>query len=410
MPLYRYKVRNKEGVVLSGTLEGVDLPGVVERLDQLGYIPITIKEEKSKRPAAGGGPSIRIPFLTPRVKLVDLITFTRQFVTLHKAGLPMLTAITALQAQTKSKALSQALDGIRKDLMGGITLSSALSRYPHIFNELYVNSVWAGETGGVLDEILARVADLLDHERKLRSDILSALRYPMFVVITFFIAIFVLATFVLPKFIGLLTMSGGKIPLPTQVLIIVTSILQKFWIYGVLVIAIIAVLFYLFLRTKPGRLWWDRTKLLIPIMGGIFYKITLSRFARMFETLDRTGLPILRALSLVSKTIGNTYIGGKIELITESVRRGRGISAPMRESKVFPPMVVQMVATGEESGALDDMLRQVSDYYDSEVEYAVKNLTGMIEPVLILFLGVGVVFVILAVIMPYLQILTQLAR
>jgi type IV pilus assembly protein PilC len=408
MPLYRYRVRNRDGAILTGTLEGTDLPGVIERLDTLGYIPITIKEEKSKR--SGGGPKINIPFLSPRVKLVELITFTRQFVTLHKAGLPMLTAITALQAQTKSKALKDALDGVRKDLMGGITLSSALSRYPHIFNELYVNSVWAGETGGVLDEILGRIADLLDHERKLNSDIMSALRYPVFVVITFTIVIFVLATFVLPKFINMLSSYGSKVPLPTKILIELTTALKHYWMFGIIGIALLAALFYMFIRTKNGRLLWDQVRINVPIFGNIAYNITISRFARMFETLDRAGLPILRSLSLVGKTSGNAFIASKIDIIAESVRRGRGIATPMREVKVFPPMVVQMIATGEESGALDDMLRQISDYYDSELEYTVKNLTGMIEPILILVLGVGVVFVILAVLMPYFNILSQLGR
>ncbi len=408
MPLYRYRVRNKEGAILTGTLEGADLPGVVERLDSLGYIPITIKEEKVKR--VSGGRQINIPFLSPRVKLIDLITFTRQFVTLHKAGLPMLTAISALQAQTKSKQLADALESIRKDLMGGITLSSALSKFPNIFNELYVNSVWAGETGGVLDEILSRISDLLEHERRLRADILSALRYPALIVVAFFGAIIVLATFVLPKFVGLLTSTGGKIPLPTKVLIGISNILQHYWIFIFLGIGLIFVLFFTFVRTKAGRLWWDQIKLNLPIYGAISFEITLSRFARMFETLDRAGLPILRSLSLVSKTCGNSFIGAKVDLIAESVRRGRGLSTPMRETKVFPPMVVQMVSTGEESGALDDMLHQVSDYYDSELEHTVKNLTGIIEPVLILVMGVGVIFVILAVIMPYLNLLGTMSR
>ncbi|MCX7785464.1 MAG: type II secretion system F family protein [candidate division WOR-3 bacterium] len=406
MPLFRYKVRNKDGVILSGTLEGVDLAGVLERLDALGYIPISVTEDKLKKPLTGK--EITIPFLRPRVKLVDLITFTRQFVTLHKAGLPMLTAINALKAQTRNKEMARALDGISRDLMGGVTLSTALSRYPHIFNELYVNSVWAGETGGVLDEILSRIADLLEHERRLRSDILSALRYPIFVMVVFFIAIIVLATFVLPKLLGILTTLKGKMPLPTRLLIAIVNILQSYWVYGFLGIGLLIVLFYLFIRTKGGRLWWDRVKLSLPIMGGISYRITLSRFARMFETLDRTGLPILRTLNLVSKTVGNAYFATKIEAIAESVRRGKGLAAPMREAKIFPPMVVQMVATGEESGALDDMLRQVSEHYDTELEYIVKNLTSMIEPILIMVLGVGAIFVILAVILPYMQILASI--
>ncbi len=406
MPLFRYKVRNKDGVILTGTLEGVDLVSVLERLDALGYIPISVTEDKVKKAILEK--EIRIPILAPRVKLVDLINFTRQFVTLHKAGLPMLTAINALKAQTKNKEMVRALDGISRDLMGGVTLSTALSRYPHIFNELYVNSVWAGETGGVLDEILSRVADLLEHERRLRSDILSALRYPMFVIVVFFVAMIVLATFVLPKMLSILTVLKGKMPLPTRLLIAITKILQNYWVYGFLVIGILVVLFYLFVRTKGGRLWWDRVKLSLPILGGIFYRTTLSRFARMFETLDRTGLPILRTLNLVSKTVGNAYFATKIEAIAESVRRGKSLAAPMREAKIFPAMVVQMVSTGEESGALDDMLRQISDHYDSELEYIVKNLTSMIEPILIMILGVGAVFVILAVILPYMQILASI--
>ncbi|MEO0068180.1 MAG: type II secretion system F family protein [candidate division WOR-3 bacterium] len=404
MPLFRYKVRDKQGRIVSGTLEGADIKTVTDQIDALGYIPISIREEKR---AAIRGPQINLSQYFERVKLVDLINFTRQFVTLHRAGLPMLTAIGALQAQTKSKPLAKALDAIRKDLMGGAGLSVAMAKHPRIFNDLYVNSVWAGETGGVLDDILDRLVMLLEHERKLRSDVGSAMRYPIILMVFFVIAVIVLATFVLPKFVSLLTTVGGKMPLPTQILIAVTNFMGKYWYIIALLLAAVVVLFYMFIRTSAGRMWWDRTKLRLPIFGPIVYKMALSRFARMFETLDRTGLPILRSLNLVSKTIGNVYLSQAVDSLTESVRRGRGLAAPMRELGVFPPMVVQMVATGEESGALDEMLKQISDYYDSEVEYAVKNLTGMIEPIMILMMGVAAVFLIVAIIMPYMSILTS---
>lgn len=402
MPLFRYKVRDREGKIISGTLEGSDLNTIVERLDSFQYVPITIREEKR-----AASVSIDIGKFFERTKPVDLINFTRQFVTLHRAGLPMLSAIGALQAQTKAKPLSRALDAIRKDLMGGTALSAAMSKYPRVFSELYVNSIWAGETGGVLDDILDRLVLLLEHDRKLRSDVGSAMRYPIILMFGFVVAIIVLATFVLPKFTMLLTQVGGKMPLPTKILIAFTNFMAHFWYVVILLIAGVAILFYLFIRTPAGRLWWDRTKLRLPIFGPILYKMSLSRFARMFETLDRTGLPILRSLGLVAKTVGNVYIGGAVDKLAESVRRGRGLAAPMRELGVFPVMVVQMVATGEESGALDEMLKQVSDYYDSEVEYAVKNLTAMIEPIMILVMGVGVIFLIIAIIMPYLSILTS---
>jgi type II secretory pathway component PulF len=402
MPLFRYKVRDKEGKIIAGTLEGTDVTSVVERLDTFGYIPITIREEKR---ATGVGVDFGRFF--ERVKPVDLINFTRQFVTLHRAGLPMLSAIGALQAQTKSKPLANALDAIRKDLMGGTALSAAMSKFPRVFSELYVNSIWAGETGGVLDDILDRLVMLLEHERKLKSDVGSAMRYPLILMVGFVIAIVVLSTFVLPKFTMLLTTVGGKMPLPTMILMAFTSFMQKFWYVIFLLMAGVAVLSYLFIRTPAGRLWWDRLQLRIPIIGPILYKMALSRFARMFETLDRTGLPILRSLGLVAKTVGNVYVGGAVDKLAESVRRGRGLAAPMREIGVFPTMVVQMVATGEESGALDDMLKQVSDYYDQEVEYAVKNLTAMIEPIMILFMGVGAIFLIISILMPYMSILTS---
>jgi len=406
MPLFSYKVRDREGKVLTGTVEGSDVNSVIEKLDALGYIPLSIKEIKQP---AGGGFSLEGLF-AGRVKAIDLINFTRQFVTLHKAGLPMLSAISALQTQTRSKALAKALDGIRKDLMGGASLSQAMAKYPRIFNELYVNSVWAGETGGVLDEILTRLADLLEHERKLRSEVMSALRYPIILMIGMIVAVVVLSSFVLPKFIMLLTGLGTKVPTPTRVLIAFVTFMKNYWAIGFFFLAILGILFYTFIRTKAGRLWWDRVKLKIPIAGPLIYQMVLARFARMFETLDRTGLPILRSLALVSKTVGNAYISQHIDAIAESVRRGRGIAPPMRESGVFPPMVVQMVATGEESGALDEMLRQVADYYDTEVERMAKNLTGLIEPVLILIMGIGVVFIIIAVIMPYMNILTSFGQ
>jgi type IV pilus assembly protein PilC len=403
MPLYRYKVKDKDGKVLTGSLEGTDVNTIVERLDTLGYSPITITEVKKAAVSMSGIGGM----FGGRVRAVDLINFTRQFVALHKAGLPMLSAIGALQSQTRSKALSNSLDLIRKDLMGGASLSVAMSKFPRIFDELYVNSVWAGETGGVLDEIMARLADLLDHERKLRSDVQSAMRYPAILMVGFVVAAIVLATYVMPKFVGILSSTGGKMPMVTKILITGVSIMQKFWFLGIMVIGVVAAMFYLFTRTGDGKLWWDRSKLKIPIFGQLFYKMTMSRFSRMFETLDRTGLPILRCLGLVAKTAGNAYISQAIDKVAESVRRGRGISAPMRESGVFPPMVVQMVATGEESGALDDMLKQISDFYDGEVEFAVKNLTGMIEPVLILIMGVGIIFLIIAVISPYMSILSS---
>jgi len=406
MPLFSYKVRDREGKVLTGTVEGSDVNSVIEKLDALGYIPLSIKEIKQP---SGGGFSLEDLF-AGRVKAIDLINFTRQFVTLHRAGLPMLSAISALQAQTRSKALAKALDGIRKDLMGGASLSQAMAKYPRIFNELYVNSVWAGETGGVLDEILSRLADLLEHERRLRSEVMSALRYPIILMVGMIVAVVVLSSFVLPKFIMLLTGLGTKVPTPTRILIAFVNFMKNYWAVGFFFVAILGILFYTFIRTKAGRLWWDRVKLKIPIAGPLIYQMILARFARMFETLDRTGLPILRSLALVSKTVGNAYISQHIDAIAESVRRGRGIAPPMRESGVFPPMVVQMVATGEESGALDEMLRQVADYYDTEVERMAKNLTGLIEPVLILIMGIGVVFIIIAVIMPYMNILTSFGQ
>jgi type II secretory pathway component PulF len=407
MPIFRYKVRDRDGGIVSGTLEGTDVATIVERLDTLGYLPITIEEIKGARLAAASGMETWLRnAMAQKVKPTDIINFTRQFVTLHKAGLPMLSAVGALQNQTRNKTLVNALDMIRKDLMGGASLSAAMAKFPNIFNELYVNSVWAGETGGVLDDILTRLCELLEHERKMKSEVMSALRYPIMVVCAFGGAVLILTTFVLPKFMDMIAKVGAKTPLPTKILMMVTGFMGRYWGILFLLIGGVAALFYLFIRTKDGRLWWDRYKLKMPLFGDIVFKMTLSRFSRMFETLDRTGLPILRSLNLVSKTTGNAYVGVAIEKLAESVRRGRGLAAPMRESGVFPPMVVQMVATGEESGALDDMLRQVSDYYDTEVEYAVKNLTAMIEPILILFLGAGVVFLIIAILAPYMSILS----
>lgn len=412
MPIFKYKVRDKDGGILTGTLEGTDVGTIVDKLDLLGYVPITVQEAKGVKAAGGGAPTAGFDAWMKRafakkVKPTDIVNFTRQFVTLHKAGLPMLSAIAALQNQTRNKSLVNALDMVRKDLMGGASLSAAMAKHPAIFNELYVNSIWAGETGGVLDDILMRLTELLEHERKMRSEVMSALRYPIMVVCAFAVAVVVLMTFVLPKFIAMLAKVGAKTPLPTKILILATDFMKHYWGVVFLGIGGLVALFYLFIRTKDGKHWWDRFKCRVPIFGDIMFKMTISRFSRMFETLDRTGLPILRSLSLVSKTTGNVWFSGAIERLQESVRRGRGLAAPMRESGVFPPMVVQMVATGEESGALDDMLRQVSDYYDSEVEYAVKNLTSMIEPILLLVLGVGVVFLILAILMPYMSILSS---
>lgn len=394
MPLFHYKARDKFGALFEGTIETVNRELVAAQLDGLGYIPVSITEERE----GIFSPEFLQQFT--RITPQDQIIFSRQLATLISAGLPFIASFETLIEQTENPRLKKVIAKVKQDVEGGSTIADALERHPKVFSSLYVNMIRAGEAGGVLDEILNRLAYLAEHEAETRARVKAATRYPIIVIAATAIAFVVLMTFVVPRFVEIYANFKGTLPMPTRVLIWLNKFIKGYWY---LIIGAIAGLIFgmrWYINTEAGRLQWDNIKIKLPIFGPIFLKLAMSRFSRIFATLNRSGLPILQTLDIVSATIGNKVISRVIDNVRDSARGGKGLVQPMRVSKVFPPIVTRMMAVGEETGNMDDMLVKISDYYDTEVEYAIKNLSTLIEPILIVIIGGMVLFLALGIFLP----------
>lgn len=394
MPLFHYKARDKFGALFEGTIETVNRELVATQLDGLGYIPVSITEERE----GIFSPEFLQQFT--RITPQDQIIFSRQLATLISAGLPFIASFETLIEQTENPRLKKVIAKVKQDVEGGSTIADALERHPKVFSSLYVNMIRAGEAGGVLDEILNRLAFLAEHEAETRARVKAATRYPIIVIAATAIAFVVLMTLVVPRFVEIYANFKGTLPMPTRVLIWLNKFIKNYWY---LIIAsftglILGIRWYI--NTEAGRLQWDNIKIKLPIFGPIFLKLAMSRFSRIFATLNRSGLPILQTLDIVSATIGNKVISRVIDNVRDSARGGKGLVQPMRVSKVFPPIVTRMMAVGEETGNMDEMLVKISDYYDTEVEYAIKNLSTLIEPILIVIIGGMVLFLALGIFLP----------
>jgi type II secretory pathway component PulF len=396
MPYYRYKARDKFGASFSGTIETTAKEAVAAQLDSLGYFPVSIREENHFRLDVGDLWDRFQP-----IRAEEMIVFSRQLATLIGAGVPFLASFDALAEQTANLRLRKIICQIRRAVEGGSSFSGALERYPKIFPPLYVSMVRAGEAGGVLEEILDRLATLAEHEAQTRARIKAATRYPKIVIGALVIAFSILVTFVIPRYSALYAGFHAELPLPTRIMIGINDAVRH---YGLLILGGVIVAGFAIRRaiqTDAGRLWWDGLKLKIPVFGPIFLKVALSRFARLFGTLTRCGLPILQTLEIVSTTVGNVVISRVVDNIWDAAREGRGIVQPMQVVKVFPPIVVQMFAIGEESGRIEEMMKKVSEYYDRDIDYAIRNLSTSLEPLLLSMIGVVILFLALAIFMPW---------
>ena len=395
MATFRYKARDKHGSLFTGTIETTGPDAVAAQLDNLGYIPVLIEQEKE-------GPSLKkwIEELG-KVHPQDLIIFTRQFATLVSAGLPFLATFDTLIEQTENKYLKRIITDVRNDIERGSSLSEAFAKHPKVFSQLYVSMIHAGETGGVLDEILNRLALIAEHEAQTRDRIKSATRYPKIVLFAILVAFIILVTFVIPKFAALYADFEAQLPLPTRILIGMNHLIQGYWywILGGGILLVLGIRWYV--RTPAGRLQWDGLKIRLPIFGPIFLKTSLSRFSRVFGMLTSSGLPILQNLEIVSDTVGNVVIARVVDNIRDNARQGRGLVQPMRVSGIFPPVVIQMVAIGEETGKMEEMLMKISDYYDSDVDYSIRNLSTALEPLMLAVVGGVVLFLALAIFLPW---------
>ena len=396
---YAYRVRSKDGRFIEGKMEADGEGAVAARLRSQGMVPIQI----SKEGKVSFKTEIRI--LPQKVKLKDLAIFSRQFATMINSGLSLLRSLSILGEQTENPLLAETTRALRDDVERGSSLSGAMSKYPKVFSELYVSMVKAGETGGQLDTILLRVADTFESDYKLRQKVKSAMTYPVIVAGIAFILIIIMLLFVVPTFANMFDDLGGKLPLPTQILVTMSE-QAKIMVPLAVLMFIGGTIMYKKTRAKSAefRLRADKFKLKIPVFGELFKKVALSRFTRTLGLLLRAGVPVLQALDIVSGATGNEVLSRAALSVKDSVKSGESMSAPLEDHGIFPPMVVQMISVGEDTGALDAMLDKISDFYDQEIESMTESLTALIEPIMIAVLGGIVGAMVVALYMPMFKI------
>ena len=412
MPVFAYTAKAADGKVLSGTSEATSPVDLRQRLSQQGMTVQNVKPAKAvvakKAANKGGGFMDRFA----RVGLADLSLFCRQFSTMIDAGVSLVRCLDVLADQSTNPKLRRIIADLRSEVEAGNTLSKAMAKYPTVFDNLFIGLIRAGEVGGVLEEALQRLSQFLEKDLELRRKVQSAMTYPAIVSVLALGIVLFLVTFILPKFMDLfkdLGLKRSQFPVMTLVLMDTSHfITSKWWICIMIVIAFIVAI-RLFGRTKFGRRALDRFALKAPVFGKLNHKVALARFARTLATLLASGVPILQALETVAGVVANEIISDAILDARARVREGDVISEPLRKSKMFPPMVVQMIAIGQESGALDTMLMKIADFYEQEVDAAIASLTAAIEPLLIVFLGVTVGFIVIAMFMPLLAAIQGLS-
>ena len=396
MKNFQYKARDKTGKLVKGAIVGASRADVARTLEGTGYIPISIEEPET--PAKGG--DLFSGLFKQSVKLVDINMFTRQLLTLQRAGLPILTSLSTIEKQLKNPHFKDIIKEIASTVEKGSPFSEALEKYPAVFNELYVNMVRAGEASGLLDEILDRLAILGEKEFENQNRVKAATRYPMIATIAMCLAFITVVTFVIPKFSGIFAQFKADLPLPTKIMLGISSGIKKYWYLMCLVSGGTIFGFKKWVRTKGGKLIWDGLKLKMPVFGTLLVMLTMSRFTRITAILIKSGLPILQVLDMVTRTVDNAVLSRTIETITDSVRDGKGLTEPIRLSGMFPPMVVQMVAIGEETGKIDELLLKVAEHYDEQADYMIRNMSTLIEPIFIVGLGGMILLMALAIFLP----------
>jgi len=400
---YNYKAINQAGEEVSGKIEAESSDNANFILISRDLIPTQIKEDNSE------DNFLRVLSGTGKVKTTDLVMFTKQFHSMLIAGIPILRILSILEEQTENKAMQQAISKIIRDINQGASLSDALSKFPRIFDALYCDMIRAGEISGNVPVVLDRLIYIIEHEAKVRSDIKSALRYPIIVLIALAGAFVGLLTFVIPTFASVFISAGLDLPLPTKISMALYTFLSKYWyvFLGAIILIVLGLRFYF--KTNNGKFVRDSFLLDMPIVGPVFKKAALSRFASIFAILQTSGVPIMQSLTILSSTLGNEALTRTFDNVREKIKEGAGIAAPLKSAKYFTPMVIDMIAIGEESGKIDEMMRAVAVHYDAEVEYAIKGLSDAITPILMVGLAAIVGFFALAIFMPMWD-LTKLAK
>jgi MSHA biogenesis protein MshG len=399
--LFTYKGRDVRGDLVEGTLDGDDSGLVASQLMNTGITPVEITRFRGLLVGASGKPGwLKRQFTEKPISPMDLILFSRQMYTLLKAGVPIMRALAGLQESTRNPAFSLLLQDLRESLDSGRELSTALRRHPKVFTPFYVSMVQVGEMTGMLDETFIRLFDYLEFERDMRERVKSAMRYPSFVIMAMAIAIVIINLFVIPAFAKVYAGFHAELPMVTKMLIGFSGFMVNYWVLmlAMLAAAILGLRFYI--STPDGRYRWDRYKFKLPVVGAIILKATLSRFARGMALSFKSGMPILQGMNVISLVVDNEFMRTRIEQMRDGVERGESILRTAVATGVFNPVVLQMIAVGEESGDMDGMMFEVAEMYEREVKYDVASLSAKIEPILIVALGILVLILALGVFLP----------
>lgn len=409
MPTFNYVGRGSDGKRVSGQADGIDAGQIASQLLASGLTPLEIRAIGGKKSSSKPG-EIQITLPERRVSVTDLMLFSRQMYALTKAGIPLSRALRSLSQSTENQRLSRALDDVIEQLESGRELATALGAHKGIFPPLFVNMVRVGENAGKLDESFERLYQYLQFEKVTRERIKAALRYPTMVILAIGVAMGVIVTFVVPKFSSIFASFGTDLPWPTQVIVSISNFAQAHWGLVLLGLAALYGAFRLSLRTPVGLQRWDHFKLRLPVVGSIVLRASLARFARSFGMASRAGMPLNQAISLISAALDNAWLGHKVRDMRDGLERGDSLTVTATRTGLFTPLVLQMLAVGEETGNVDDMMDEVADFYDSEVQRDVDNIGALIEPLLIIAIGGMVLVLALGVFLPMWELSGSAAR
>lgn len=395
MPIYTYKARGKQGELFTATIESENELKLAANLRSLGYSVISVEKESQLK--------VRLVDFWQKIRKTheyELVFFSRQLALLLKSGISLAVALTSIVEQTRNKILKDTINAIIKDMEEGVSLSEAMAKHPNIFSELFVSMIKVGETGGNLDEVLGRLSQLKAQELDIKTRIKSAMTYPSILVIAAIIIVSFLLINILPKFVGIFETYEARLPMATQILLGVSFFVRKLWF--VVIVTIVAIIFMIrkYLKTERGRYKFDLFMLHFPLFGELYLKVIISRFSRTLGALIKSGTPILEALQVTKHTVRNSVVSRVMQNISSAITEGQSITEPFKASGIFPATVTQMVSLGEQSGKLDEMLQEVASFYDTEVDYTIRNITTALEPLLLLTMGAMVAFIALSVLLP----------
>ena len=394
MPEFSYKAKNMAGEIFTGSLSVSSKQEVNDFLDRQEYFPIEIKEQNEK--------SDSINFLDrfQKVSSSDIANFTKQVATLISAGVPIVAALDALHDQTDDEKFKGIIGALITEVSAGVSFSDSLLKHKSTFSNLYVNMVRAGESAGVLEDVLRRLSDFMEHDESVKKSIQSAMRYPIIVMVALTMAFFFAVTFIIPKFATMFERSGVELPLITKMLLLMNSVITDYWYIAFSTLGLIIYLIRRVLGTTKGRLMWDGFKLKLPVFGPLFLKNSISRFTHMLETLNTSGIHIIEALQICSETAGNAAISKEIDQARLDVEIGTGLAEALERGHLFPPMTIRMIKTGQDAGSLDEMLVSIFRQYDEEVKYLTERLSAMVEPMMTVVIGVFILIIALGIFLP----------